>query len=479
MDKSIKKNYVFNLLYQVFNMITPLITTPYVARVLGADGIGIYSYIAAIVSNFILVAGLGTSVFGQREIAYSRDDRYNRTVKFWGIETLSLISVAISLVVYLVFISFQHENHTVFLFCTMNIIAIAFDITWFFAGLEEFVKITIRNMVFKLINILLVFAFVNTASDLERYVFIINSIPVLTSISLWLYLPKFLCRISVKEIKPIKYLRGSIELLIPTIAIQVYSVLDKVMLGILTGNEFENGYYDQAYKITRMVLTVIAAFGTVMIPRIGYYFNKQKYEEMRELLLKGFNYAWFISIPCALGLAGCASNMVPWFWGDGFDKVVPLMQILSIIIVCVGMNNVTGMQYLIPTGKQKQFTFTVCCGALVNFLLNILLIPKYLSIGAAVASVIAESVVLATELYCMRQEISIWKILKLSKNYVISGLIMFFVLLIEGRLLNASILNSLIMVVSGALVYISVLLVMKDAFFFTLLDSVTHKFRNK
>lgn len=144
-----------------------------------------------------------------------------------------------------------------------------------------------------------------------------------------------------------------ISLFIPTIAIQIYTVLDKTMIGVITQDSFENGYYELAIKISKMVMAVVTALGTVMIPRIGYHFEQGETQRIRSLMYRGYRFVWFLGVPLCLGMIMVCGNFVPWFFGEGYEQVVPLLQILSFLILAIGINNVTGMQYMIPTKRQN------------------------------------------------------------------------------------------------------------------------------
>ena len=206
-----------------------------------------------------------------------------------------------------------------------------------------------------------------------------------------------------------------ISLFVPTIAVQVYTVLDKTMIGMITQNDFENGYYEQAVKISKMVMTVVTALGTVMIPRIGFYFEKGDVKEVKRLMYRGYRFVWFLGIPLCLGLIMVSPKFVPWFFGEGYNKVSVLLGILSFLILAIGINNVTGMQYLIPTKRQNIFTLTVLIGAMINFAMNYILIERFAAIGAAIASVTAETVIAIVQLMIVRKEINPLEVLRGSK----------------------------------------------------------------
>lgn len=477
-EKSIKKNYIFNLSYQILLLITPLITTPYVSRVLGADGIGTVSYAESIASYFVLFATMGITTYGQREISYVQQSVEKRSIVFWNTKILEFVTSGAMLVAYLIFAILQQQS-IIYVIFACNIIAVLFDVSWFFQGVEEFGKIVLRNVIFKLINIVYIFTFIRTKDDLILYVIGLTSFSALSNLSLWFYLPKYITKVEKSELHPFKNFKVVLGLFIPTIAIQVYTVLDKTMIGIITQDSFENGYYEQALKISKMVLTVVTSLGTVMIPRIGYYFKEGDKSKIRDLMYRGYQFVWFLGIPLCFGLVMVSSNFVPWFFGSGYDKVADLLKMLAFLILAIGINNVTGMQYLIPTGREKLFTITVLIGAGVNFCLNSILIYFFQSVGAAVASVIAESTIAIVQIIMVRKELSPLEIVKRGKNYCIAGVVMVGVLFILNRYLTSGIVNTAILVISGACSYFIVLLVLRDQFFLTNVNTVMAKIKNK
>ncbi|RJV90040.1 flippase [Erysipelotrichaceae bacterium AF15-26LB] len=477
--KSIKKNYIYNLMYQILILITPLITTPYLSRVLGADGIGTYSYIDSVSSYFVLFATLGLTTLGQRETSYVQDNREKRTIIFWEIFIIELIACLLCTIAYIIFSLKQGSNANLYLVLVFNMLAVLVNISWLYQGMEEFGQIVFKNTVFKIIGIVYVFVFVKLKDDLILYLFGISFFLFLGNLSLWLNLPRYVDRPSFRYLHPSKHLKAVISLFIPTIAIQIYTVLDKTMIGLITNSSFENGYYEQAIKIYRMVLTLVTSLGIVMIPRVGFFYNKGDTEAVQKYMYRGYQFVWFLGIPLSFGLLAISSNFVPWFFGDGYAKVASLISIFSFLILVVGISNVTGVQYLIPTKRQHIFSFTVIVGALINLILNLFLIRILQSYGAAIASVIAETVITATQLYIVRKELSPLVIIKSGYHYFIAGGIMLFALLAIRSILTPSILHTLILIFSGAGVYFLILFVMKDEFFISNLRNILIKFINR
>lgn len=476
--KSIKKNYFYNLSYQILLLITPLITTPYLSRVLGADGIGTVSFSESVVSYFVLFATLGMTTFGQREVSYVQDDINKRTIVFWETKILEIITSLIVLIFYIPFALFS-SNRIMYLILGFNILSVMANVTWFFQGLEEFRIIVIRNFIIKILSIIYIFLFVKDEGDVNTYVFGLAFFLLVSNISLWSKLPKYIVKLELKSIKPLKNIKTIISLFIPTIAIQVYTVLDKTMIGLITGDSTENGYYEQAIKISKIVLTIVTALGTVMIPRIGYYHAKGDVERVRYFMYRGYRFVWFLGVPLCFGLVGVSSNFVPWFFGDGYLKVIPLLSILGFLILAIGINNVTGMQYLIPTKRQNIFTMTVLAGALVNFVLNLILIFPFKSIGAAIASVSAETVIAIVQLIIVKNEFSVKKVVVSSLHYFFAGIIMLIILLFIGSFLKSSVINTVFLVAIGLIVYIGILIVIRDDFLIDNFKSVIIRIKKK
>ena len=321
-QKSIKKNYIYNLTYQILTLITPLITTPYLSRVFGADGIGTCSYIESISSYFVLFATLGLTTFGQRETSYVQDDRKKRSIIFWETNIIELIASTLCIIAYVAF-SFMQENKSLYLVLILNLLSVIANISWFFQGMEEFGKIVLRNIIFKIINIIYIFVFVKTQNDIIIYLFGVAFFGLINNLSYWISVPKYIDRPILKELHPAKHIKTVIALFVPTIAIQVYTVLDKTMIGAITKDPFENGYYEQAMKIAKLVLTIITSLGTVMIPRIGYHYSKGDTKIVKEYMYRSYKFVWLCGIPLTLGLIAVSDNFVPWFFGAGYDKVVP------------------------------------------------------------------------------------------------------------------------------------------------------------
>ena len=425
--KSVTKNYIYNLMYQVLVLILPLITAPYISRVLGAENIGIYSFTLSISAYFILFGSLGIALYGQREIAYVQDNKKKYSVIFWEILLLRIMTMGISLLIYY-FTFVKGENYQIYYKVLMlEIIGNCIDISWFFQGLEEFKKTVTRNMIVKLISVFCIFAFVKSSNDLYTYFLIYVLSILIGNITLWFYLPKYLTKVSINEFHLFRHLKSTITLFIPQIAIQVYTLLDRTMVGAIVPEKSEVGFYDQGQKIIKILLAIITSMGTVMLPRIANNFASGEKEKITNYLKKSFNMVFLLGFPMIFGIIAVSKSFVPVFFGQGYDKVSVLMSIISPIIVLIGLSNVTGTQYLLPTKRQKEYTISVVCGAIVNFIMNICLIWNWGAIGASIGTVIAELTVTLVQIYFVREDFDFKEIFKLSRKYLVSSIIITFV----------------------------------------------------
>ncbi|MCR5092907.1 MAG: oligosaccharide flippase family protein [Lachnospiraceae bacterium] len=466
-ETSIRKNYFYNLLYQVLTIIIPFITTPYVSRVLGPENVGRVSFAESIVSYFVLFATLGITLFGQREISIVRENPAERTRLFLEIKILQIFSSIISLLSYLIYCKYC-SDFVLYLILCINILAVVFDVTWYFQGLEEFGKMVIRNSIVKLIGVIYIFAFVKTKNDIYKYAFGLSFFVFVSNIVLWFFLRRYVDLRQIRKIgkiRPLRHFKQVILLFIPTVAISVYTVLDKTMIGLITNNPSENGYYEQAMKISKLTLMIVTALGTVVTPRIAYYYNNGDQEAAKSILYRSYRFIWFLGMPLCFGLIGISNSFVPWFFGNEYIPVINLLHILPFLIVIIGVSNVTGMQYLIPTKRQNIFTCAVIIGAVINALLNTVLISAFQSKGAACASVTAEASISIILLYIIRKEISISRVLRYLPRYTLSSIIMYIEMFVLSNLLNSCIISSLIMTILGCITYFFILFIIEDDFF--------------
>lgn len=459
---NIKKNYIYNLVYQILVMIIPLITTPYLSRVLGAENIGIYSFTLSVTTYFILFGSLGIAMYGQREIAYLQNDIKKRSKIFFEIFLMRCITLNISILIFYIVFCSNGQYNVYYKILLLELIANVVDISWYFQGLEEFKKTVVRNIIVKLISVICIFVFVKETTDLNKYFIIYVLSNFLGNLSLWMYLPKYIQKVKLKELNLFRHIKPTIMLFIPQIATQLYTVLDKTMIGIIISNKAEVGYYEQAQKIVKLLMTIATSLGTVMMPRIAATFASGNHKKIKDYMNKSFSFILLLAFPLMLGIISISKNFVPLFYGKGYEKVTPLMCIISPIIVLIGLSNVIGTQYLLPTKKQNKYTLSVVIGALVNFILNLILIKYFASIGASIATVIAEFAVTTTQFILVKNEIKFLDVIKLSYKYVIAALIMFMCSIGVDYLINDSFLAIILQIMISCITYFTVLYILRD-----------------
>lgn len=462
MKKSLITNYFYNLSYQILILILPLMTTPYVSRVLGAQGVGTFSYTNSVTQYFILFGAIGLNLYGQREIAYVQSHKAKYSQVFYEILITRTITLLISIIAFYMLLCHDNKYAFIFMIQTIDIVASIFDISWLFQGLEDFRKIVVRNFIVKIAGVLFIFIFINNSDDLGLYV-IINSLTLLIgNLSMWMYLPGTVQKINLKKLHLKKHIRPAIALFIPQIATSLYTMLDKTMIGFLTGNESEVAYYEQSQKIIKMILALVTSLGTVMLPRIAKTFAEDNQKQIRAYMSMTFRFVLALAFPLCFGVMAISFHFVPWFFGNGFEKVIPNMILIAPIILFISISNVTGTQYLLPTRRQREYTASVMAGSIINIIFNFLLIPRFLSIGAAIATLIAEFMVTAIQLYFVRKDFDLIQIMKYALKYSFFSLVMATIVYIVGLNLEASIMTTVFQGVIGAIIYGILLLVTKD-----------------
>lgn len=475
--KSVSKNYLYNMAYQILAILLPLITTPYLSRVLGAESIGIYSYTYSIATYFVLFGTLGVALYGQREIAYVQDNSKKRSIVFWEIFLLKCFTMMISMLIYYFSFCMGGQYKVYYRILLIELITQTVDIIWFFRGIEEFKKTVIRNLIVKAIFFVSIFVFIKSANDLVKYVFIVTLANLIGNFTLWAYIPKYIEKISFKDLHIFRHFKSVILLFIPQIAVQIYTMLDKTMIGYLVADKSETGYYEQAQKIINILTTLITSLGVVMVPRMASTFAKGDKEQLKKYMYNSFRFVFFLAFPIVAGLIIVADKFVPLFFGEGYDRVIILMRIIAPVILFIGMSNILGTQYLLPVKKQKEYTISVVIGALLNFATNLLLIPSQLAVGASITTIMAEATVVAIQFFFIRKEFNILEILKLSIKNIIAVLIMAVCIVWLGFLNINPIVCMGLQIVIGAIAYDISLLVMKDEFLKLVFEKLQSKIK--
>lgn len=450
---SIIKNYLYNVSYQVFILIVPMVTTPYITRVLGSDGVGINAYTNSIILYFVLFGSIGVTLYGNRTIAFQRDDPMKISQSFWEITFLRFTTIFISFVAFFFFLISTRLYTRFYLLQSIQLLAAALDISWLFMGMEDFKRTVIRNFLVKSLSVASIFLFVKTSNDTGVYITILGLSTLIGNISLWGYLGHYVKKPILSTLRPFRHLRPSIALFIPEITMQVYLILNKTMLGNISGVQ-SAGFYDSSDKIIKMALAVVTSISTVMLPRMANVFAKKDIKKLHSFLYASFDFVSFISVPLGFGLAAISKKFATLFMGPEFAITGDLIFVMSLIILPVAWTNVLGNQYLLPTNQTKKYTFAISMGALVNIVLNVLLIESFGVMGAVVATVFSEVTVTVCQILMVRKQVSVSKLFWGLPKYLIPGTIMFAIVYSINKVQSGSILHIIFQVFVGIVVYI-------------------------
>ncbi|MCT2887841.1 flippase [Levilactobacillus brevis] len=446
------KNYLYNASYQVFILIIPLITTPYLSRILGPTGVGINSYTNSIIQYFILFGSIGVSLYGNRQVAFVRNDRQKLTNTFYEIFSMRSVTIVISYVFFIIFLIIAKQYRIYYLAQSISIIAVAFDISWFFMGLENFSVTVLRNFIVKVTTLVCIFAFVKSEGDLTNYILILSLSLLIGNVTLFPSLQRYISRPIIKELRIWQHFRPALLLFIPQVATQIYLVVNKTMLGSMTSVQ-SAGYFDQSDKMIKMVLAIVTATGTVMLPHVASAFANKEYRRILRYLYKSFDFVTVVSVPMAFGLAAISPKFVPLFFSSRFIEVTPLMMIESIVILLIAWSNVIGTQYLLPTKQVKLYTNSVVWGAVVNIIANIPLIIWWGAMGTALATVLSELIVTGYQVLAIREQVNYKQLFLETPKYLASGLLMFTSILGLNKFLSVSWFSLFIEIFVGILVY--------------------------
>lgn len=422
---SMKKNFIYQTLYQILATALPIITSPYISRVLGAEQLGVYTYIATIANYFTIVAGLGIGSQGTRSIASNRGNPEQKSRIYSQIRVLQCVIACIVSIVYTGFvITTVTENHLIYWIQLIWLINCAFDVCWFYNGVEEF-KITVsRNILIKLLTIIGIFTFVHSKDDVWIYAIILSGGTLASNLILWIKTKEYIKYVSVSPKSILSQLKPSLLLFIPYVAMTLYHQMDKTMLGAF-GLYTELGYYTNADKIINIMIGIISGFGSVSLPRIAALLSEKNMIEYKKIVSKSFSLVIFLCAALAFGIASIADEFSPIFFGEEFADCGPLIKVLSMVIFFKALATVVRNQYLMPLKKDLEYIVSVFLGVVINFGLNIAFIQLFGAMGAAIATLITEIIVCVIQMISMNKYIRIFRYFRNSLIYVALGILMF------------------------------------------------------
>lgn len=474
---SLRYNYILNMIPQILSVLTPIITMPYVSRVLGSNSIGIIGFTGSIISYFTLACTIGLTTHGQLEIAYNQDDREKRSQVFWEILAFRILLTLLVTMVYVIMFCVNRDLSSTYRLLIINLVSSCLNISFLYTGVEDFTKPVMKNIIVRLVCVVLTFVFINDPGDYNLYIIIHSGMDLLMTLSFFIGIGKIV-DLPKRKLHLFRHLKPSLILFLPQIAISVYTLLDKTMLGRLLLDMNEVGYYEQGEKVVKTLLTLLTAIGSVLVPRIASCIASKDYDQIKGYFNKVFKLIFLLGLPMMLGIIAVAHNFVPVYFGPGFEKVPYIMICLSPIIIFISISSALG-SYLIPAKKMKTYNLAVFSGAIINFIFNFVMIPYIKSYGAAIATALAEGIIMTVELIATRKVLNFKESLKSSYKYFISAIIMFIVCFLVDQLALSQLVTLIIQISSGIVVYFGVLLILKDEFLLEMLDIVLVKLKIK
>lgn len=475
------RNYLYNAGYQILSILVPVLTAPYVNRVLGPHGIGINTYTSTIVQYFIIAGSLGIAVYGNREIAYLRDNPREMSKVFWEIQIVKTVGIFVATLLYIGY-AFNYKNYTEFLLLQYaNLFAAALDISWFFQGLENFKVTVVRNTVVKLISVVLIFSLIHTQSDLYLYILISGVSALVGNATLWPYVKEYLVHVHISSLHPLHHVKSSVALFIPQAALQIYQVLNKTILGIFAGTN-ATGFYNNADTIEKMLLSLVTAIGTVMLPHAAHAFANGKKKQINELMYKSANVTTCVTIAFTFGIAAISLKFAPIFFGEKFAVVGNAMLIEAPVIYFAGISGVLGTQYLIPTGQTKDYSASLIFGAVVSIILNFSLIPFWELTGAMISTVISEFAVMLYQVWVVMKksrQLEFAEFFEDTWKYLIAGGIMFAIVFSLDRMTSTSLVWLGLEIIIGGIIYFVAIIGLRPRVILLLQEILKNKVKNR
>lgn len=474
-----KANFIYNISYEVIRVIVPLLTTPYISRVLGSYGIGEFALAQTYSMYFVMFGVLGLNSYATRELAYVRNDENRFAEVFWQVISAKIVTLSISIAIYIFVFWIIIPDGLCNKIYLIYLVSEIFNIGFYFIAVERFKTIAFRNILIKAVSMVFIFVFVSEKSHTWRYTLIIVLAEILGQIINWISVDRVIIRkiqFSLKNFK--QELVVAVSLFLPTLAIQVYTMLDKLMLGMIIG-ESATGFYENANKMIRLASAVASAAIAVFIPRMANDFANKKFDNFNQNIVKVFKFVSFLVFPMCTGLMAIASDFSPWYYGEDFGGIEMLFYIGSIMIISLGWSGLFGSMVLVPAGKQKYYTLGVTVGAAINLVLNICLIPRYASNGAMIASVMAEVIGMLIMYHYVEKEFNTIGLLKWCIPYLIASGIMGGIIVALGSLLEANWLTTIAEIGLGAVIYFVILIFLKDSIMTEMILMVSKTMRKR
>lgn len=404
---SIKKNFIMNAILTMSSFIFPLLTFPYISRILLPEGTGKVSFATSVISYFALFAQLGIPTYGIRACAQVRDNKEELSRITQELLIINLITSVFAyavLAVVLIAVPRFRTDRILYLIISVTILMNAIGMEWLYKGLEQYTYITVRSIAFKAAAVVAMFLLVHQKSDYVIYGAISVFASSASSIMNFIHARKLILLRPVGNYNFRRHMKAIGVFFAMSCATVIYTNLDKVMLGFMA-TDTDVGYYDAAVKIKSILVSVVTSLGTVLLPRASFYVEKGLMKEFHRITSKAIEFVWLVAAPLTVYFIFFAAQGVHLLSGSAYDGAILPMQLLMPTLLFIGLSNITGIQVLIPIGKEKVVLYSEIAGAVTDLILNAILIPRMHSSGAAIGTFVAEFVVLLVQYRAIRQEV--------------------------------------------------------------------------
>lgn len=466
---SVQMNIIMNFLLTISNIIFPLITFPYVSRVLLPVGTGKVAFATSIVSYFAMVGMLGIPTYGIRACAKVRDDRDKLSKTVQEIMVINTAAMTLSLVTYVIAIMTvprMAQDRTLFM---INIATLVFNLIgceWLYKALEQYTYITVRSVAFKFVSLILMFLVVRQKGDYVLY----GAITILASVGSnffnFINLRKYLNLRWYSGIDLKQHIQPIFSFFMMTVATTIYTNLDSVMLGFMK-NDTAVGYYNASVKIKSILVSLVTSMGSVLLPRLSYYVKHGKKEEFRVLTVRSLQFIGFIAIPLWAYFTLFARQGIDFLSGPDYAGSILPMQLIMPTLFLIGLSNLLGIQILVPMERENQVLKSVILGAVVDLVINVMAIPRFGAAGAAFGTLVAEFFVVAYQIFVLRDFLKeVLPQVRIYKNILATVLASLVAFMLYSSCL-ASLSSFLVLAASAVvfgLVYLLVSFLLKDAF---------------
>lgn len=457
MGKSLSKNLILSIGYNILTVIIPFITAPYLARVLGSQEIGVYTYVHAIASYFVMFGLLGIRNYGNRTIAFFRDDIEKLKSTFWEIFGMQLITGLSAFILYVIYVFlFLKDYFSLGLIIGFYVLTAFTTIDWFCEGTEAFSTIATRTLIIKCLNLICIFLFVKSSSDLNVFCTIMSVGYFISSLMVWPYVIKVVGFPKTSYNKIFYHFRPNILLFIPTIAVSVYQIMDKIMIGVIA-NKTELAYYEYADKIIQVPNLVFVSMGTVMLSRMSNLFKNRK-DSAEKVIEYSFDLAFMIGVGFVFGILAVSEELVKVYYGINFLKSYPILMYLTPVVLLFAWSNVLRMQYIIPNNMEKVYIVATIAGAFVNIVANYIFIPRFEALGATIGTVLAQLTVAVIFSIVVTRKLPLLFFLKKNLFLFLIGFIMFWIVKFVQLYHDVSVMGLFIDIFIGIFIYVNCVL---------------------